>query len=219
MQVKKGDFIELEYTGKLKEENIIFDTTSEIIAKKADIHNPQTEYKPAIICVGHKQLLTGMDKAVEGIEIGKEKTVDIPAEDGFGKKRADLIQLIATPKFKKHGINPVPGLQVNIDNQIGVIKTVTGGRTLVDFNHPCSSKELTYTFTIKRIVTDTKEKATALMTQLFSEQLVDTINVKDNNVEVTLKMEMPGEIQTKCTEKVKDLIPEIKEISYKVAKA
>jgi len=29
-QIKKHDFVEIEYTGKLKEENIVFDTTDEV---------------------------------------------------------------------------------------------------------------------------------------------------------------------------------------------
>jgi len=32
--VSKKDFIEIEYTGKLKEENVIFDTTDEKVAKE-----------------------------------------------------------------------------------------------------------------------------------------------------------------------------------------
>jgi FKBP-type peptidyl-prolyl cis-trans isomerase 2 len=155
-----------------------------------------------------------MDKALAGVEIEKEQTVDISAEDGFGKKQAKLIQLIATPKFKKHGITPMPGLQVNIDNQIGVVKTVTGGRTLVDFNHPCAGKELTYTFTVKRIVTDATEKVTAVMNQLFGDQLVEKIEVKEGKATIGIKMELPKEIQEKCSEKVIELVPEIKKIEY-----
>ncbi|PIN79507.1 peptidylprolyl isomerase [Candidatus Woesearchaeota archaeon CG10_big_fil_rev_8_21_14_0_10_34_8] len=218
MQVKKGDFVELEYTGKIKEDSIVFDTTSAETAKKENIFNEETTYEPTIICVGHKQLLPGLDKAVEGAEIGQEKTVEISPEEGFGKKRADLIQLVSTSKFRKHGINPVPGLQVNIDNTVGTIKTVTGGRTLVDFNHPCSGKNLIYTFKVNKIITDTKQKVEAVMHQLFGKQMVDTVQVKEKKAEITLKIEMPKELQDKCTEKVKEIIPDITEISYKMKK-
>ena len=217
MQVKKGDFVEMEYTGKIKEGNIIFDTTNEETAKKANIWNQQTGYNAVIICVGHQQLLKGIDTALEGADVNKEKTIDIKAEDGFGKKRADLIQLVATAKFRKHGITPMPGLQVNIDDTIGMIKTVTGGRTLVDFNHPCAGKELIYVCTVKRIVTDTKEKLHAVMQQLFGKQLVDSIEIKENKAKITLRMELPTEIQEKCTTKAKELIPEITEIEYTAA--
>ncbi len=218
MQIKKGDFVELEYTGMLKNEQIIFDTTSAETAKKAGIFNEQKEYFPTVVCVGHKQLLKGLDSAVEGAEVGKEKSVEISPEDGFGKKRADLLQLIATQKFRKHGINPVPGLQVNVDNMIGVIKTVTGGRTLVDFNHPCASKELVYTFTVKRIVTETKEKIEALLQQIFGKALIASVEVKEGKAEIALRIEIPKEVQEKCTEKVQESVPEVIEITYTIKK-
>lgn len=218
MQIKKGDFVELEYTGMLKNEQMIFDTTNADTAKKVGIFNEQKEYGPIIVCVGHKQLLKGLDTAVETAEIGKEKKVEISPEDGFGKKRADLFQLIATPKFRKHGINPVPGLQVNVDNAVGVIKTVTGGRTLVDFNHPCASKDIVYTFTVKRMVTDTKEKVEALLQQLFGKALIAHVTVKEGKAEVALRIEIPKELQEKCTEKIQETVPEVTVITYSVKK-
>ncbi len=218
MQIKKGDFVELEYTGMLKNEQIIFDTTNADAAKKAGVFNEQKEYGPIIVCVGHKHLIKGLDTAVESAEVGKEQRIEISPEDGFGKKRADLLQLIATPKFRKHDINPVPGLQVNVDNMVGVIKTVTGGRTLVDFNHPCASKELIYTFTVKRIVTETKEKVEALLQQIFGKALIASVAIQDSKAEVALRIELPKEVQEKCTEKIRETVPEVTEMTYTVKK-
>lgn len=214
MQIKENDFIEIDYTGKLKDDAIIFDTTSEETAKAARIFNPKTQYKPMIVCVGHGQLLKGIDKEIVGKEIGKEYTIAISPVDGFGKKNPELMQLIATPKFRKHGINPVPGLQVNIDNMVGIIRTVTGGRTLVDFNHPCAGKDLVYTIKVKRIVTDTKEKANAFLKMSLGEQIIKNVEVKDNKVEITSMIKMPEELQSKITEQLKKCIPELTEVRY-----
>ncbi len=218
MQIKENDFIEIDYTGKLKDDNITFDTTSEETAKAAGIFNPKTQYKPMIVCVGHGQLLKGIDKEIVGKEIGTEYTFTIAPIDGFGKKNPELMQLIATPKFRKHGVNPVPGLQVNIDNMVGIIRTVTGGRTLVDFNHPCAGKDLIYTVKVKRIVTDTKEKANAFLKLSLGEQIIRNVDVKDKKVEVTTLMKMPEELQPKITEQLQKCIPEINEIHYLEAK-
>ena len=73
--IKKQDFVEIEYTGKLKEENIIFDTTDEKVAKENKLHGH--DYGPIIICVGEEQLLKGIDKNIEGKEIGKEYDIDV----------------------------------------------------------------------------------------------------------------------------------------------
>lgn len=212
--IKENDFVEVEYTGKITEGNIVFDTTSESEAKAAGIYNPQTQYKPMIICVGQGHIIKGIDNFIVGKELNKEYTINVKPEEGFGKKRADLLQLIATPKFRKHGVNPVPGLQVNIDNTIGIIKTVTGGRTLVDFNHPCAGKELTYKVKITKFVTDTKEKVKACATMLLGSQLIQNVEVKDKKAEVTIPMKFPQEIEEKITDSIKKTVPEITEVVY-----
>jgi len=214
MTIKEKDFVEVEYTGKITDSNIVFDTTSQSDAKAAGIFNPKTEYKPMIICIGQGHVLKGIDQFLVGKELGKEYTVDLTPEEGFGKKRADLLQLIATQKFKKHGVNPVPGLQVNIDNTIGLIKTVTGGRTLVDFNHPCSGKNLKYTVKVTKAVTDMKQKVQAMATMLLGAQLITTVDVKDNNASITLMFKLPDELAAKMTEKIKECVPEIAGIHY-----
>src|SRR3989338_4513746 len=153
--IKKNDFIEVSYTGKTKEENFVFDTTEETVAKEAGIYNPEGKYGTLIICVGQHHLLPGLDKFVEGKDLGNF-TVELPPEEAFGKKNAKLIQLIPTSKFNQQRIQPQVGLQVTIDGHLGVIKTVTGGRTLVDFNHPLSGKNVLYEISIKKKITDQK---------------------------------------------------------------
>lgn len=216
--IQEKDFIEVEYTGKIKDGNIVFDTTSKEAAEAAGILNQNVQYKPMIICVGKGHILKGIDKALIGKEVGKEYTIEITPEDGFGKKRGDLLQLIATPKFRKHGINPMPGLQVNIDNTVGIIKTVTGGRTLVDFNHPCAGKDLVYIVKVKRIVTDAKEKVQALLSMLLGEQMIEKVDVQEKENEkiaiIKTKIELPKELQEKITENIKASVPEIINVQY-----
>lgn len=216
--IQEKDFVEIDYTGKIKDGNIVFDTTSKEAADAAGILNQNVQYKPMIICIGKGHILKGIDKALVGKEVGKEYTFEIMPEDGFGKKRADLLQLIATPKFRKHGINPVPGLQVNIDNAVGVIKTVTGGRTLVDFNHPCAGKDLVYTVTVKRIVTEAKEKVQALLSMLLGDQMIEKVDVqekeKEKSATIKTKIELPKELQEKITENIKTCVLEITDVQY-----
>ena len=100
-KVKKDDFIEIEYTGKTVEENEVFDTTDEKLAKELDMFNPNVKYGYMIICVGEGQILKGLDEKLIGLEIGKKHTVTLDAEHAFGKRDSKYIQLINTSKFKK----------------------------------------------------------------------------------------------------------------------
>ena len=84
--VKKDDFVELEYTGVLKDLNAVFDTTSEETAKKEGIHDPKMTYGPVSICIGQGQILQGLDSSLEGLEVGKEHELTLPPEKAFGKK-------------------------------------------------------------------------------------------------------------------------------------
>ncbi|KHO46641.1 MAG: FKBP-type peptidyl-prolyl cis-trans isomerase SlyD [archaeon GW2011_AR3] len=212
-KIKKGDFIELDYTGKSKEEGIIFDTTIESVAKENGLYSGKAEYAPVIVCVGQKHLLPGLDGHLEGTEAGKGYTFDIPPEGAFGKKDAKLLQLVPTARFKKENIQPMPGMQVDIDNHMGVIKTVSGGRTLVDFNHPLSGKEVVYSIDIKRIVEDSLEKVRSLLRMQLGLKGPE-ISMKDGTVEVDFPQEMPKEIVEMIEKQLAELVPDVKKLVF-----
>ena len=69
--IKKGDFIELDYTGRLKDDKIVFDTTVEETAKASNVYNDKFKYKPTIICVGEAHLIKGLDDFLIGKNPGK----------------------------------------------------------------------------------------------------------------------------------------------------
>lgn len=210
--IKEKEFIELEYTGKLKEDNIIFDTTDEKTAKENKIDQENTEYKPIIICVGQGQVIKGLDKELVGKEIQKPYTIEVKAEEAYGKKNAKLIQLIQTSKFLKQNIQPMPGLQVNIDGMMGLVKTVSGGRTLVDFNHPLSGKDLIYNIKINRRIDDNKEKINSILKVNLGIKDAE-IKTENNKATITTKQEIPQQLQEELKKKLKELLPNIEEIT------
>ena len=60
--IKKNDFIEIEYTGSVKGENVIFDTTREDVARASGAHRQNQKYGPLVGCVGEHFLLKGLDE-------------------------------------------------------------------------------------------------------------------------------------------------------------
>ncbi len=213
--VKKNDFIEIEYTGKVKELDVVFDTTDEKTAKENELYDKNSSYGPIIVCVGQNQVIRGLDKDLEGKDIGKDYKVLVEPEDGFGKKDAKLIDLIATNKFIKQNIQPMPGLQVNMDGRIGTIKTVSGGRTLVDFNHPLAGKQLEYDFKINRIVEDDREKIKSIID--MSLNLKETeVEVKDKKAEIKMKIkqDLPKPVQDVIKNKITELVPSVKDVDF-----
>ena len=211
MKIKKNDFVELNYTGKLKDEGIIFDTTDEKIAKENNIYNQDGAYGSVIVCVGENHVIKGVDKSLVGREVSKYG-IDIPSEEGFGKKDAKLVQLIQTNKFKKEGIHPVVGMHVNVDGIIGVIKSVSGGRTLIDFNHHLSGRDLHYDVEITRIVNDDYEKADALLKMRLGKKA--KTKLENNELNVEFPQELPDAVKEKLTENIKGLITSIKKVEF-----
>ena len=138
----------------------VFDTTDPEVAKKSGLDK---NVKPVIICLGKNVILPGLEAALVGKEIGKDYSIELEPENAFGKKDTKKIELIPTAKFKKEGMQPQPGMQVNIDGQLAVIKRVSGGRTLVDFNHPLAGITVTYDIKIVREVSEPGEKLSAFI--------------------------------------------------------
>lgn len=214
MSIKKHDFLEVEYLGTLKGEGVLFDTTSEADAKKHNVYREGVRYGPLTVCVGEHFLLPGLDAYLIGKEVGKEYHVDLAPEEGFGKKDPKLIQMIPLNKFQESKIQPFPGLQINVDGQMGIVKTVGGGRVMIDFNHPLSGKELAYTITVKSAVTDEKKKVDSYLRHLGLDNL--DITAENGVVNIALHMEMPQVISDQFTKRIKEIIPTIKDVKFTV---
>jgi FKBP-type peptidyl-prolyl cis-trans isomerase 2 len=216
--IKKNDFVEVEYTGKLKEDNFVFDTTSEKTAKENGIHNPRSHYGPTVVCIGQGQLLKGLDEKMEGKEIGKEYDFVLTPEEGFGKKSAQLLKLIPLNAFKKGDFFPEVGMQVDIDGQMGIVKTVSGGRVIVDFNHPLSSKELEYKIKANKLIIDDVEKVKTMISL--------TLNLKKEHIDVKIEtgkatvtmLKLPEMFQKEFEKKIKEVVPTIKEVAFQEEK-
>ena len=211
--IKKHDFVEIEYTARIKEDGTIFDTTEEKVAKENNVYDKNADYSPVIVCVGENNLLKSLEEQLLDKEIGKEYTFEISADNAFGKKDAKLIQLIPTNRFSQQNIQPVPGLQLNIDGVFGVVKTVSGGRVLVDFNHPLAGKDLIYNVKINRVIDDDQEKLKSLLKMHLHIKDVE-IELKEDNVNISLKQDIPKQTQEEFKKVVERTIPSIKNINF-----
>jgi FKBP-type peptidyl-prolyl cis-trans isomerase 2 len=215
MPIKANDFVEIEYTGRLKEDNIIFDTTDEKTAKEHEL--PRSNYGPVVVIIGQGQLLKGLEEQIIGKEPGKYK-IELPPEKAFGKKNAKLIQLVPTKKFTEQKIQPVPGLQLNIDGMVCTIRQVTGGRVMVDFNHPLAGRDVIYEINVKAVVSDKKEQLKAVFAMLLNAQ-PEKLEVEGAKARVELKMALPKEILPELQKKVKELTGIDADIKVPEAKA
>ncbi|HIP89106.1 MAG TPA: peptidylprolyl isomerase [Thermococcus paralvinellae] len=168
MKVAKGDVVRLHYIGRVKETGEIFDTTYEEVAKEAGIYSEKGIYGPVPIAIGAGHVLKGLDEKLEGLEVGKKYTIEIPPEKAFGKRDARLIKTFTLGQFRRQGIVPFPGLEVEIETEDGKklkgkVLSVSSGRVRVDFNHPLAGKTVVYDVEIVEKIEDPIEKVKALI--------------------------------------------------------
>ena len=213
--VKKNDFVEIEYTGRIKDGNAIFDTTEEQVAKENGVYDKDADYSPMIICIGKSHVLKGLEEQIINKETGNSYTFELNSENAFGKKDAKLIQLIPTNKFRQQNIQPVPGLQLNIDGVFGIIKTVSGGRCLVDFNHPLAGKDLVYSIKINRIIEDPKIKLDALL-KIYLHIKDAEIEIKDSFAVIKTKQKIQKEQEEEFRKIAAETVQDIKKVDFTI---
>ena len=61
--LSKGDIVNLNYTGRTKEDNKVVDTTIESIAKKEEIYDEKVIYRPFTLIIGKNWLPEGRRSA------------------------------------------------------------------------------------------------------------------------------------------------------------
>ncbi len=76
MQAKKGDSVQVHYTGRL-EDGSVFDSS--------------VSREPLGFTLGDGNMIKGFDAAVYGMIIGDKKTVTIPAAEAYGERKDDMM--------------------------------------------------------------------------------------------------------------------------------
>jgi FKBP-type peptidyl-prolyl cis-trans isomerase 2 len=158
-KVKKKDFVEIKFSGYAN--NQLFDSN---IEEDYKILDPEGKAKPekTIICIGEKMLVSGLDKQLEGKELGVEYSIEVNAKEGFGERNRNLIKIIPLKAFHEQKVSPQPGMMFTLDNALVKIIAVSGARVTADFNNPLAGKDLKYKITMTRKVEDINEKSEAL---------------------------------------------------------
>lgn len=187
MAIKEKDMVILNYTGRTKDEGQIFDTTDLKTAQENGLMNERTTeetFEAATVCVGMGEILKGIDKSLVGKDKG-QYTTEIGSEDAFGVKTSKLVQLIPMSKFRKEKMRPFPGMEVMVDDGYGIVRTVSGGRVIVDFNHPFASKDVIYDVDVLEVITDDLEKIKKLTSRPNLKPSVDSVEMKGKEIVVT----------------------------------
>lgn len=139
-QVKPGDTVRIHYTGT-------FDS--------GETFDSSQGRDPLEFTVGSGQIIPGLDKAIAGMEVGQQKTVEVPCAEGYGEVDPNARQ--AVPRAQVPDDIPVdPGTQLQMKTPTGQTVPVTvvssdENEVVLDANHPLAGKTLIFAIELVEI--------------------------------------------------------------------
>ncbi|MFA6489505.1 MAG: peptidylprolyl isomerase [Candidatus Micrarchaeia archaeon] len=166
VQVKKGDLVRIEYTGKLASNGSIFETTDGNLARDIGIFQEKNSYGPKLAAFGTNTIMVGLEEAILSSTLGKEEEFSIVPEKAFGEKSQDMVRMMPMRDFVRQQVQPVPGRILMLDGVAAKVKSVSAGRVVVDFNHPLAGESVRYNLKVNEVISEPEEKIKALLLSL-----------------------------------------------------
>ncbi len=180
MTIQKGDFIKVSYTGKNNDR--VYDTTDEEVAKASNIYNEKGRYGGDIIIVGAGHTIAGLDEDFIGKEVGHKGSITAPPEKAFGVRNPELIETIPITKFEQ---KPQVGMPVQVDGRQGIVIRAIGRMVQVDFNRFLAGQTVTYDYEIKEKIEDNEGKVKGLLGLYIGKDF--SVDIKDGTATVEIE--------------------------------
>lgn len=174
----------MDYSAWRSSDKTLVFTTEKKKAEEAKVYSESSKYEPVLVIVGKNTIVSGVDKALAGMSVNESKKVDVSPGDGFGERSNDLVRVMQIADFRKKDIEPRPGMQIDIDGMLAVVKSVNSGRVVVDANHPLAGESLTYEVKVVAKLDDAKDKVQALASR--SGLSVENVKVDGGSAEVNV---------------------------------
>lgn len=191
MALEKDALIFANYTAKVKDTGEAIETTLETEAKKLNIYDATRKYEPRLIAVGEGWLLSGLDEAIKGMDVGQRKEVELPPEKAFGQRDPTQTRMIPLRKFGDRAHELAVGDTIEVENRVGLVRFIGSGRAQVDFNHRLAGKSIVYDFEVLRKVETDEERIRALIDRRFAgEGGKTTFTLKKEDLEVEIPEEL-----------------------------
>ena len=118
--------------------------------------------EPLAYLHGHKNIIPGLEQAMEGKQAGDVMEVNIEAADAYGEIQEQMIQEVPRKTFQADDINVGMRFEAQTPNgSVSVVVTaVTDETVTVDGNHPLAGKALNFDVRIDSVREATEEELT-----------------------------------------------------------
>lgn len=140
-QVKSGDVVRIHYTGKLAD-GTQFDSSA---------GREPLEFK-----VGSGQIISGLDRQIQGMKQGESGTLNIPAAEAYGARDESQVQAVPRSALPPElDVKVGSNLQATTQDGNQISLTVVGvgdDEITVDANHPLAGHDLIFDIEVVEIV-------------------------------------------------------------------
>ncbi len=114
---------------------------------KGDVVDSNVEGAPLEFVAGQGQIIPGLEKEIEGMKVGDEKTVTIKADDAYGQRNEEWVETL--PKEQFEGIELQKGMTLYGQSPEGqtIMVTVSDfdeNNVTIDYNHPLAGEDLIF---------------------------------------------------------------------------
>jgi len=182
------EFLLVNITIRDAETRSLYHTTVEDVARESGAHSERVSYTPVLVIPGETNLFPKLLERILASEEGERFELILEPEEAYGSYDRGKVKVYSVKRLEREGIHPHVGETIYLDDQRGVIQSVTGGRVTVDFNHPLAGKRLLIECEVLRKIRDDLEKVRAIVADAFDLRLeeIPARWVEDGVVEVTL---------------------------------
>jgi len=117
--------------------------------------------EPLAYLHGQGNLISGLEKALDGKQAGDKLSVRVEPADGYGVRDDSLVQQV--PRRQFGGANLQPGMQFHAQTSQGharavTVKRIVGDMVTVDGNHPLAGEVLNFEVEIAEVRDATPEE-------------------------------------------------------------
>ena len=116
--------------------------------------------QPLAYLHGHKNIIPGLEKNLDGLNSGDKKEITVSAEQGYGNYDANLAFKVEKKHFGAEAVEP--GMMAEFETPQGplvaVITKIEEDMVFLDANHPMAGKTLHFEVEIAEIRDATQEE-------------------------------------------------------------
>lgn len=193
MTFDKSSLILVDYTGKVKDTEEVFDTTIEEDAKKHSIHEQNVKYQPKLVSIGEVSypVLKGLDEALAKTSVGDKLTVEVTPDKGFGERDSGKVRMIPIRKLGEDAEKVSVGDTIEVDNKRGIIRFIGSGRVQIDYNHRYAGKTILFSVNVIKSLDSPNDKIDGILkNRLPVEDSKIAFDLKEKEVNVTIPEEI-----------------------------